>query len=101
MKAALREKGIVSTQAECLWLHLDFIKRLLETSKELFAHTEYAFTTIPTYPCGQIGIFVGSTGDSCKVPKQKLDESKNNYYNAEIHVASFVLPQFAKKALGL
>jgi spermidine synthase len=58
MKNALRPGGIVSTQAECQYLHLDIIKNLMDFSKKLYNHAEYAFTTIPTYPSGQIGIFM-------------------------------------------
>lgn len=102
MKLALRPGGIICTQAECQWLHLDIIKNLLELGKSLFAHAEYAYTTIPTYPCGQIGFLLGSLGGSCKVPQRKLENDVEvNYYNPELHSASFVLPNFAKKSLGL
>lgn len=103
MKLALKPEGIVCTQAECQWLHLPIIKNLLDLSKDIYKHAEYAYTTIPTYPCGQIGFLLGSLGDSCKVPKRKLDPEAFNlrYYNPELHQASFILPQFAKKALNL
>jgi len=100
MKAALRPGGIICTQAECLWLHIPMIKDLLNMSKSLFDHAEYAYTTIPTYPCGQIGFLLGSLGDSCKKPKRIMDIDCK-YYSPEIHAASFVLPQFARKELGL
>lgn len=99
---ALKPNGIVSTQAECQWLHLDLITNLIEFSKKMFKHAEYSFVTIPTYPSGQIGFLLGSKGDSCKVPKRRLPDSVQlKYYNPEIHTASFVLPTFTKKALGL
>jgi len=100
MKQGLREGGIVCTQAECIWLHLDLIKTMVEFSKNLFTHVEYGFTTIPTYPCGQIGFLILSNAGSCKVPKRTID-AEMKYYNSEIHSASFVLPQFARKALGV
>jgi spermidine synthase len=100
MKEGLKPGGIVCTQAECQWLHLDLIKKMVDFSKQLFSHVEYGFTTIPTYPCGQIGFLALSTGDSCKVPKRKLN-AELQYYNSEIHSASFVLPQFTRKALGI
>lgn len=100
LRNSLREGGIVATQAECQWLHLNIIKDLVDHSKKLFKHAEYAYTTIPTYPCGQIGFLLGSLGDSCKVPKRTL-EKETQYYNSEIHSAAFVLPTFTRKALGL
>jgi spermidine synthase len=48
LKNALKEGGNMSTQGECLWLHLPLIKELRETTKKLFPVAEYAFTTIPT-----------------------------------------------------
>jgi len=101
LKEGLKPGGTIATQAECQWLHLNIIKKMMDFSKPLFKHVEYAFTTIPTYPSGQIGFLILSQGDSCKLPKRKIDETKLGYYNSEIHSAAFVLPQFTKKALGL
>jgi spermidine synthase len=102
MRRALREGGIAVTQAECLWLHLDMIKRLIDQSRELYKHAEYAYTTVPTYPSGQIGFCLCSLRDeSPKEPVRTLDASAKDlkYYNEHIHRASFVLPEFARKVL--
>ncbi|KAI9172449.1 putative spermidine synthase [Paramyrothecium foliicola] len=91
--------------AENQWLHLSLITRLKKDCKEVFPVAEYAYTTIPTYPSGQIGFMV-----CCKDPNRDVkvpvrswtpeeEEAKCRYYNAEIHKASFILPTFAKKAL--
>ena len=45
---------------ECLWFTLDLIKNVLHECRELFPSTGYAYTTIPTYPCGQIGFVLAS-----------------------------------------
>ncbi|PRP89404.1 spermidine synthase [Planoprotostelium fungivorum] len=99
LKEALRPGGLVCTQAECQWIHLNIIAELIRFSRNLFSHVEYAYTTIPSYPCGQIGFLLASTGDSCKTPKRTIDESLNKYYNEEIHNASFVLPSFVRRAI--
>jgi len=99
MKDALRPNGTVCCQGECVWIHLGLIKNLLDFCKPMFAHAEYAYTSIPTYPCGQIGFIIGSLGDSCKKPKRKCEIANLKYYNAQIHEASFVLPEFARKVL--
>jgi len=96
----LREGGIVCTQAECMWLHLDLIQNLLRFSKQIFKNAEYAYTCIPTYPCGQIGFLLASKGDSCTKPKRTPDENTSlRYYNSGIHSAAFTLPEFARKHL--
>ena len=101
---ALKPGGVMAAQGECLWLHLDLIATYLEGCRKNFPVAEYAFTTIPTYPSGQIGIIIASKCDSSKPnkPVRKLPPDEANclrYYNTEIHTASFVLPEFAKRAL--
>lgn len=101
MKNALRPGGVIATQAECLWLHLDLIKRLLVQAKEMFNQAEYAYTTIPTYPSGMIGFCILSLRDeSSSIPKRELPAEKLRYYNKDIHKAAFVLPEFARKAFS-
>jgi spermidine synthase len=105
MKGALREGGIISTQGECQWLHLNIIKDVLDFSKDLFPAVSYAYTTIPTYPSGQIGFILCSNDENQKfhtpsrtwTPEQEAKLCR--YYNSKIHSASFVLPQFAKSVL--
>ena len=91
--------------AENQWLHLPLITQLKKDCKEIFPVAEYAYTTIPTYPSGQIGFMVCSkdANSNVKVPLRSWtaeeEAEKCRYYNAEIHKASFILPTFAKKAL--
>ncbi|KAI1439294.1 spermine synthase [Xylaria sp. CBS 124048] len=102
---ALRPGGIITTQAENQWLHLPLITKLKKECGEVFPVAEYAYTTIPTYPSGQIGFMVccKEAGRDVRVPLRKWapeeEERLCRYYNADIHQASFVLPTFAKKAL--
>jgi len=66
---------------------------------------EYAYTTIPTYPSGQIGFMVCSKDATRNVREPVRSWSKEEerklcrYYNADIHKASFILPTFAQEAL--
>jgi hypothetical protein len=91
--------------AENQWLHLPLITKLKKDCKEVFPTVEYAYTTIPTYPSGQIGFMVCCKDANRDVTKPirswtAAEEDKLcRYYNAEIHKASFVLPTFARKAL--
>ena len=96
LRDALAPGGHISTQAECLWLHLPLIHELRETTRSLFPVAEYAFTTIPTYPSGQIGFVVCSKepGRNLKFPVRKVPDTR--YYNQEVHKAAFVLPEFAR-----
>ncbi|SPN97446.1 Spermidine synthase [Cephalotrichum gorgonifer] len=89
------------------WLHLPLITKLKQDCKEIFPVAEYAYTTIPTYPSGQIGFMV-CTKDATrnlKEPLRRWTEEEElklcKYYSADIHKAAFVLPNFAKKALDV
>lgn len=81
------------------------IAKLKKDCKEVFPTVEYAYTTIPTYPSGQIGFMICSKDGSrnMREPIRKFDkefEDKNlRYYSSEIHKAAFVLPNFARLAL--
>ena len=71
MHRAPKPGGIVCTQAESQWYHLEIIKSLAAMCKKVFVGgtVQYAYTTIPTYPSGQIGFMVctkagGEGGDN-------------------------------------
>lgn len=106
LNKALRPGGVITTQAECQYIHLDIIKKLVKDCKKVFPAVEYAYCTIPTYPGGQIGFMVCSKDGerNLKKPLRRLPVEKENeifkYYNADIHEASFVLPTFTRLALS-
>ncbi|KAI9725613.1 MAG: putrescine aminopropyltransferase [Chrysothrix sp. TS-e1954] len=103
---ALKEGGVITTQgSENQWLHLPLIASLVKSCKEIFPVVEYAYTTIPTYPSGQIGFLVCCKDAKRDVKKpirswsQDEEESLCRYYNKEVHAASFVLPTFCRKKI--
>jgi len=82
------------------------ITQLKKDCKTVFPNVEYAYTTIPTYPSGQIGFMVccKDANRNLKKPVRSWSAEEEDklckYYNKEIHEASFVLPNFARKALN-
>ncbi len=50
----------VNFTGECQWLHLELIKEMRTFCKTLFPVVDYAYSTIPTYPSGQIGFMLCS-----------------------------------------
>ncbi|KDN46124.1 putative chimeric spermidine synthase/saccharopine reductase [Tilletiaria anomala UBC 951] len=99
LKDALKPGGHISTQAECTWLHLPLIRELRKSTKELFPVADYAFTTIPTYPCGQIGFVVCSLQPDRNVREAVRRVPDCKYYNDKVHKAAFVLPEFARRVI--
>ncbi|AOA62245.1 Spermidine synthase [Komagataella phaffii CBS 7435] len=102
---ALTEKGVITTQGENIWLHMEIIKNLKKACLEVFPVVEYAYCTIPTYPSGQIGFMVCSKDPnaSLKFPLRSFSDTFEKehlrYYNKKIHEASFILPTWARDAL--
>lgn len=84
---------------------MPLIKEVKKSCQDIFAVAEYAFTTIPTYPSGQIGFMVCCTDAKRDVtkPVRTLDKAEEDklfkYYSKEVHEAAFKLPKFAEKAL--
>lgn len=103
---SLRSGGLASSQGECLWLDGDLIASVLSFCRSLFSVVEYAYTTVPTYPSGQIGFVLcgkspgGAFRYPSRIPSPKLQDSLR-YYNPDIHKASFFLPEFARKMLSI
>lgn len=50
----------VNFTGESQWLHLELIKEMQTFCKALFPVVDYAYSTIPTYPSGQIGFMLCS-----------------------------------------
>ncbi|KAK7454487.1 hypothetical protein VKT23_011242 [Stygiomarasmius scandens] len=98
---ALRPGGHIAAQGECLWLHLPLIKDVRKAAKDVgFEQVEYAFTTIPTYPSGQIGFLLAAKGGGekgdLKVPVKAPTLDMTRYWNEDVHRAAYILPQFGK-----
>ena len=96
---ALTPGGHISTQGECLWLHLPLISELKAMTRGIFPVSEYAYTTIPTYPSGQIGFILCSkeAGRDLSTPVRKVTDTK--YYNEKLHKSAFDLPEFGRAML--
>ena len=60
MSAQLTRLARGQRSGESVWLHLDIIEQVLSYCRGLFPVVDYAYTTIPTYPSGQIGFVLCS-----------------------------------------
>ncbi|KAJ6903394.1 hypothetical protein NC651_020782 [Populus alba x Populus x berolinensis] len=117
---ALRPGGVVSTQAESIWLHMNIIEDIVANCRQIFkGSVNYAWTTVPTYPrppnpyyqnqTGMIGFMLCSTEGppvDFKHPVNPIDVDDSQrkskplkFYNSELHTAAFCLPSFAKKVI--
>jgi spermidine synthase len=94
--------GVASLQAECYWLHSDFIRALVIEARKHFSDAQYASVSVPSYPCGQIGCLVMCRNQLIKVNQpirgtSISEESQYRYYSKSVHAASFVLPKLVQQ----
>jgi spermidine synthase len=106
LSSALRPGGIVCSQGENMWYHQNLISGMMKFCSGIFPSVGYAYTSIPTYPGGQIGLLLCSKDPTTKFEKplrtftdQELDKMNLRYYSSEMHTAAFILPRFAQKAI--
>eukprot|EP01025_Chloroclados_australasicus_P010718 TRINITY_DN1446_c0_g1_i2.p1 TRINITY_DN1446_c0_g1~~TRINITY_DN1446_c0_g1_i2.p1 ORF type:complete len:384 (+),score=19.88 TRINITY_DN1446_c0_g1_i2:700-1851(+) len=113
MYRALKPGGMIATQGESLWYHMDTITQVAGMCSEIFQEgtVSYAYCTIPSYPSGQIGFIICAKAEEDgkldpRVPKREVPISQESqlppvrYYSKEIHQSSFVLPKFAIQKLA-
>ena len=102
--AALAPHGIMVAQAESLWLHAALIAGILSTCSSLFSSVGYYWTSVPTYPSGQIGWVVCSNDIDVNAPPASPTPSfvsSLSIYSPQTHAASFVLAPMHARAIGL
>lgn len=106
MKNRLAEGGILCCQGESMWLHADLIVKLVGACRRSFPVVQYAYTSTPTYPSGQIGFILCSTNPATKFDEpvrvwsqQEATKMGLKYYNADIHRTAFTLPTFMRNKL--
>ena len=103
MKSALNSGGIIATQAESLFLHKDIVHELLSIVNRLFPVWAYSYMLVPTYPGGNIGVCLASSGSEVKKPARLPDallQSQLKYYTPQIHESSFILPAFGERMIA-
>ncbi|EGY13449.1 spermidine synthase [Verticillium dahliae VdLs.17] len=91
--------------AENQWLHLPLITKLRKSLQRDLPRCRVRLHHHPHLPQRQIGFMVccKDANRNVREPLRKWsaeeEEKLCKYYNADIHKAAFVLPNFAKKAL--
>ncbi|VVC29281.1 Polyamine biosynthesis domain,Spermidine/spermine synthases,Polyamine [Cinara cedri] len=105
MKRALRPGGIVCSQADTFWGHLENATSMYGHCKEVFSKAAYATSYVSTYPAGQIGFALGSLDETTnfanpvyQLTNQQRKDMKLRYYTNDIHKAAFALPAFVVDA---
>ncbi|KHN75805.1 Spermidine synthase [Toxocara canis] len=106
IKDSLRQGGVLASQGESMFLHLNLIKHMLHFTRNTFASAEYANSMVPTYPSGCMGYLLACTEKrDLSVPAREISDVEVKkmglrYYNSAVHRAAFVLPQFVKEQIA-
>jgi len=95
---ALKEDGILITQSESMFYHQKLISNLSNFIPKIFPRYWHYYTLVPTYPSGEIGFsFCSKKYNPLEFNKNRARSIKGlKYYNEDIHIASFKLPNFIK-----
>ncbi len=109
VRDVLGEKGVLAVQAGNPFYpqQIKTIRDNYRILKKIFAHVRVYLSATPTYPVGQWGFIFASDfvdpvdgyqagGAGKRWQRRKIS---TRYYNREIHLASFALPEFLKAAL--
>ena len=105
LKDILKNNGIAVTQSESFFYDANLVKKLTGFAKKYFTYPAYYFTVVPTYPSGIIGFTFCSKAyhHINELDKDRISQIQPylKYYNADIHKASFALPDFIKNKINL
>ena len=99
----LRPDGILVQQSESPLFHLDLIESMHHTMKSAgFPNTKTLFFPQFIYPSGWWSGTLAGKGDLTQFREAdaRAKPFATRYYNAEIHRAAFVAPEFFRAALG-
>jgi spermidine synthase len=99
----LRPDGILAQQSESPLFHLELIESMHKTLREAgFPSTRTLFFPQFIYPSGWWSGILAGKGDLnfFREGDARAKTFATRYYNAEIHQAAFVAPEFFREALG-
>ncbi|HHV78870.1 MAG TPA: polyamine aminopropyltransferase [Firmicutes bacterium] len=97
---ALSDDGVFVEQTESPFYNLDLIERVQRDLKKHFPVVGLYLGAVPTYPGGLWSYSIATKG--AELPGDPLIPLtfSGKYYNAYVHRAAFVLPEFVRKRLG-
>jgi spermidine synthase len=99
----LANKGLAVIQTDSPILKSSLLKHVVGQVSALFAKYRYYYCAIPSFPegiCGFVKCFKSSDNtQSIKNTQAAAIAQSCLYYNPEIHLAAFCLPQYIKQLL--
>jgi len=96
---AMTENGVFSAETEDPFIHRDWMKLSYERISSVFTETHLYMGYVPQYPPGTWTWTFASKGlhPLMDFNSEKINKLENlKYYNSEMHVSAFSLPNFVK-----
>ncbi|MFU8806708.1 MAG: polyamine aminopropyltransferase [Bradymonadaceae bacterium] len=98
---ALRDDGILVPQSDSLIYYPERVREIGKTLRDTFPRVHFYTTNVPTYP-GSLWTFAfASKGphpyDEVQWSRVQSLEDQLQYYNADLHKASFALPTYLRR----
>lgn len=102
--SSLRHNGFLVTHSGAVFAQREEFSKTFKKIKRFFPKTAPYLTIVPSYPSGLWSFIIGSKKiDPSKTSLKKLRQNykklkiETKYYNPEIHLSSFVPPNFLKE----
>ncbi len=101
IKNALKDGGVMVAQSESPFDNSDIIKSMYKDMKNVFSKVNMYLAFIPTYPSGMWSFAFASDSVDCMSLKKDISDIEKNckYYNKDVHISSFALPNFVKEMI--
>ncbi|MGX5173175.1 polyamine aminopropyltransferase [Aliikangiella sp. IMCC44653] len=106
-KASLTNGGILATQNGVCFMQLDEVETTYKRFDGIFADRWFFTAAVPSYIGGVMTLSWGTDNDKLRhttlaVIEGRYKDSKitTNYYNPQLHVAAFALPQYVINVLS-
>ncbi|MGY4532566.1 spermidine synthase [Pseudomonas sp. TE3786] len=106
-RRCLNEGGILVTQNGTPFMQLDGVQNTAGRMNGLFADWHFYMAAVPTYIGGAMTFAWGATNAGLRtIPLDTLRQRfagsgiVTRYYNPEVHLGAFALPQYVLKAIG-
>ncbi|PTQ69455.1 polyamine aminopropyltransferase [Pseudomonas sp. GV071] len=106
-RRCLNEGGILVTQNGTPFMQLDGVQNTAGRMNGLFADWHFYMAAVPTYIGGAMTFAWGATNAGLRnIPLETLRQRfagsgiVTRYYNPEVHLGAFALPQYVLQAIG-
>ena len=101
--AALKDDGILIAQTESPWYDKKVLKESFNAIKDIFPISKLALASLLVYQSGLWSFSIGSK-KHCPIRDFNKEianeiEKTTKYYNSDIHISTFALPNFVKENL--